>query len=126
MSPTGGDGGQLRLPRAAIAVIPAEKLYAYALDLDHSVGRHKARVFSAVLGIKRSDWEYLRDQILARVAASPVTAIRPRPPWGIEYEVRLPIDGLNGVTHPVITGWLVPPEGAPRLLTAYVEIPRRA
>lgn len=118
--------GELRLPRAAVAVVPVEKLHAYALDPQHRAGRHKARVFSSVLGIGQRDWEYLRDQILARVAESPVTAIRPSPPWGTEYEVRVAVDGLNGVTHPVITGWLVPPDGPPRLITAYVELPRRA
>ena len=79
-----------------------------------------------VLGIEQRDWEYLREQILARVAESPVTASRPSPPWGTEYEVRVPVDGLNGVTHPVITGWLLPSSGPPRLITAYVDLPRRA
>jgi hypothetical protein len=53
-----------------------------------------------------------------------VTAIRPKPPYGVEYEVRIEIEGLNGETHPIITGWLVPEEGGPRLLTAYVELRR--
>jgi uncharacterized protein DUF6883 len=126
MSAAGGGADEPRLPRAARAVVPVEKLYAYALDSEHRSGRHKARVFSSVLGIEQRDWEYLRDQILARVADSPVTAIRPSPPWGTEYEVRIAVDGLNGVTHPVITGWLLPSDGPPRLLTAYVELPRRA
>lgn len=104
---------------------PVEKLHAYALDPEHRSGRHEARVFSSVLGIEQHDWEYLRDQIPARVAAGPVTAIRPSPPWGTEYEVRVAIDGLNGVTHPIITGWLLPSDGPPRLITAYVELPRR-
>jgi hypothetical protein len=81
---------------------------------------------SAPCSESSSDWEYLREQILARVADSPVTAIRPSPPWGTEYEVRVAVDGLNGVTHAVITGWLLPSEGPPRLITAYVELPRRA
>jgi hypothetical protein len=34
------------------------------------------------------------------------------------------IDGLNGETHEVITGWIVEHEGAaPRLTTAYVNVP---
>lgn len=87
MTAVGGSGDEPRLPRAARAVVPVEKLHAYALDPGHRSGRHKARVFSSVLGIEQRDWD-LRDQILARVAYSPVTAIRPSPPWGTEYEVR--------------------------------------
>jgi hypothetical protein len=55
-----------------------------------------------------------------------VTAIRPKPPHGVEYEVRIEIDGLNGETHPIVTGWLVAGAGVPRLLTAYVELRRLA
>ena len=83
-------------------------------------------MFLSALAIGQADWTYLRDQILARVAASPVTALRPRPPYGVEHEVRIAVDGLNGETHTVLTGWLVPEDGPPRLTTAYVELRRRA
>ena len=83
-------------------------------------------MFASALGIGQDDWTYLRDQILAGVQISPVTAVRPRAPYGIEYEVRIDVDGRNGETHRVITGWLVAEGGAPRLLTAYVETARRA
>lgn len=117
---------ELFLPLAENAEIPEDKLREYALDPDHPRGRHKARVFLSMLGIDRADWTYLRDQILERLTESPVTAVRPKAPYGLEYEVRLMIEGLNGETHPVITGWLVAEGRAPRLLTAYVELPRRA
>lgn len=113
------------LPRAADAEIPEDKLRDYALDPEHPTGRHKARVFASTLGIGQADWPFLRDQILERVASSPVTAIRPKPPYGDEYEVRIQIEGCNGETHPVITGWLVAEGGSPRFLTAYVELLRR-
>lgn len=116
----------LRLPRAATADVPAAKLRDYALDPGHRIGRHKARMFARLLSIEREDRRFLSDQILDRLPESPVTAIRPKPPYGTEYEVRVSIDGRNGETHSVITGWLVPEEGPPRLLTAYVEVPRRA
>lgn len=100
----------LSLPRAAEAEVPEEKLRCYALDPEHPTGRHKARVFSSTPAIDRDDGEYLRDQILRRVSESLVASIRPKEPYGIEYEVRMMIDGLNGVTIPIITGWLLPPE----------------
>lgn len=116
---------ELVLPRAGQAEIPEEKLRAYVLDPAHPTGRHKARVFASALGITAADWRFLRDQVLDRVTTSPVTAIRPKPPYGVEYEVRVEIDGLNGETHTIITGWLVAGDQPPRLITSYVELPRR-
>ena len=65
----------LFLPRAEEAEVPEAKLRGYALNAEHSTGCHKARVFLSALAIGQADWTYLRDQILARVAASPVTAV---------------------------------------------------
>jgi hypothetical protein len=61
------------LPRADAAEISDEKLRDYVLNPEHPLGRHKARVFAATLGIGRDDWAYLRDQIHARLAESPIT-----------------------------------------------------
>ena len=94
--------------------MPASKLRDYVLSAEHPVGRHKTRVFRRTLDLGPADWEYLRDQVLERIVDSPVTAIRPKPPYGTEYEVRILVDGRNGVTMPVITGWLVPDTGPPR------------
>ena len=69
---------------------------------------------------------FCASQIVDRVPRSPVTAIRPKPPHGVEYEVRIDIDSLNGETHPIVTGWLVDGVGVPRLLTSYVELRRLA
>ncbi|MGZ4481368.1 MAG: DUF6883 domain-containing protein [Gaiellales bacterium] len=67
-------------------------------------GRHKARVFMAALGIGQRDWEYLRDQLLEGVPRSPIVGIRPEA-WGVNYEVNISRDGLNGRTHPVASVW---------------------
>jgi hypothetical protein len=74
---------EVLLPRAAEAEISEDKLRDYALDPDHPTGRHKVRVFAATLGIRQTDWAFLRDEILERVTDSPVTAIRPKPPFGM-------------------------------------------
>jgi hypothetical protein len=111
----------LTLPRAADAEIEAAKLRDYVLDPDHSKGRHKARVFRSALGIAQDDWEFLCGQILERLPNSHVTSVAAAAPWGFLYEVVVMIDGLNGATHPVITAWMVEGDGAPRLVSAYVE-----
>lgn len=112
----------LFLPRAGEAVIPADKLVGYALNPEHPRGRHKARVFWSALGIDRSDWQYLQDQLLATVVGAPVRGMRVTP-FGVTYEVVVAVDGLNGATHPVVTIWTVETDDPPRLVSTWVDIP---
>jgi hypothetical protein len=115
------------LPDADRAVVPREKLEGYLLNLGHEVGRHKARVFGAALGIHRGDWEYLRDRIVEGVVAAPVGAVN-ETLWGRLYEIVVSIEGLNGQTRRVMTVWLIASAGEPpRFVTGYVvEPPVRA
>jgi Domain of unknown function (DUF6883) len=105
------------------AVIPREKLEDYLLNLDHEIGRHKARVFGAALGIHREDWEYLRERIIEGIVAAPVSNVRDTD-WGRCYEVALPVEGLNGRTRVVLTVWFIASAGdPPRFVTGYLVDP---
>ena len=111
------------LPNARRAGIPPEKLRDYVLSSEHEYGKHKARVFASALGIDREDWEYLCDQIASRVEEAEVSEVRAGR-YGVRYSVPMLIEGLNGQTHEVTTGWIVEKEGAaPRLTSAYVNVP---
>lgn len=111
------------LPNAHRAVIEPEKLRDYVLSPEHKYGKHKARVFLSALGIDRGSWEYLRDQITSRVEEAEVSEVRAGK-YGVRYSVPMLIEGLNGRTHEVTTGWIVEEEGAsPRLTSAYVNVP---
>ena len=112
------------LPGADRAVVPREKLDAYLLNPEHPIGRHKARVFASALGLRRSDWPYLRNRLETGILQAPVTSVR-ETPWGRLYEAVVPVEGLNGETRSVLTVWLVAPRGAPRFVTAYVVDPPR-
>jgi hypothetical protein len=112
-----------RLPNYADAEIEPAKLRDYCLNPEHEEGRHKARVFASALAIGRDDWRYLADRIHASLGDAPVSRIEPTA-WGLRYEVVMMIDGLNGATMPVKTGWFIEAGGgAPRLTSAYVDIP---
>ena len=54
----------MKLPNPHKAVVEISKLRDYSLNVDHSVGKHKARVFRAALGltVKQADW--LRNRAL--------------------------------------------------------------
>ena len=114
-----------QLPRAERAVIAPAKLRDYCLNPEHPTGRNKARVFASALGIHQADWQYLADQLLAGVQTAPISRIEVKPD-GTGYEVIVSVDGLNGATAPVKSGWFIdaePADAPPRLTSAYVDIP---
>jgi hypothetical protein len=116
-------GGMARLPEAHRAVVDPDKLRDYVLSPHHEHGRHKARVFLSALGIGQDNWEYLREQIVTGVVDADVSEVRAGR-FGLRYSVPMVIEGLNGQTHEVITGWIIEQQGAPpRLTTAYVNVP---
>ena len=55
----------MRMPNADRAVVDIAKLRDYCLNPAHPRGRHKARVFAAVLGIEAGDAEAVRRALLA-------------------------------------------------------------
>src|SRR5207248_9929969 len=56
-----------KLPHAERAVVDLAKLRDYALNPQHHVGKHKARVFLAALGVTLDDAEWLRQTVLEAV-----------------------------------------------------------
>ena len=79
-------------------------------------------MFASALGITRSDWRYLRNQILDALPDAEVRATRITP-FGVGYEVVVMIDGLNGATQPVVTTWIIEGDRPPRLTPTWVDIP---
>ena len=54
----------MRLPNPHKAVVEIEKLRDYSLSPDHPVGKHKARVFKAAIGLTKHDANWLRERAL--------------------------------------------------------------
>ncbi len=55
---------KVNLPNAERAFIDMRKLRDYALDSDHRVGKHKASLFAAFLGMSKDDADILREILL--------------------------------------------------------------
>ena len=55
----------VQLPNPHKAIAELQKLRDYSLNPKHPVGKHKARVFGAALGISMDDAGWLREQALA-------------------------------------------------------------
>lgn len=55
------------VPNAEKAVVDIRKLRDYCLNPNHEVGKHKARVFAAALGLTPDNAEILQDALLEAV-----------------------------------------------------------
>lgn len=113
------------LPNADLAIVSPRKLRDYALNLDPEAthqGRHKARVFAAVLDLHQRDWPYLRDWLLLGVQHWPVARLKANAVDEWSYEIVIPVIGRNGRQAPVTTGWVME-DGRPRLTSAYIRTP---
>ena len=106
-------------PAASRAVVDLEKLTEYSLNLGHSRGRHKARVFASALGIGPHDAVWLRDRILEAVQVSTAVAGL-RDQYGERYVVEFPVRSSIGQAR-IRTLWIIRfGEDFPRLTSCYV------
>ncbi len=108
------------MPRAADAIVVEEKLTQYALNPDHEVGKHKAKLFKELLGIELDDWRYLAAQLKDGLADATTIAMVRSEEHGVKYHVVIPITGRNGRVVPVVSAWIVDHGGPPRLTTVFV------
>ena len=108
------------LPGHENAVIPAEKLAGYALNMDHPTGRAKAIAFRDALGYTVNNERELEAAIRQGLLLWKATP-RPETQYGRRYEVRMLFSGPNGKQATVKTGWQVSKDhGVLRLVTIYV------
>jgi hypothetical protein len=105
------------------AIIEPAKLIRYALNPNHPIGGHKARVFQSALGFHQGNWRELEAAIRAKLPSHPAN-FSEETPFGKKYEVYLPITGLTGRTVEVLTVWQYDTDNVghesefPRLITA--------
>jgi hypothetical protein len=110
---------KLRDFASAIYINPA-KLINYALNLDHSRGGHKARVFRAALGYTIDNYQMLLNQIV-ELAPDGDAIVTYEDQFGIYLRVDLVISGVAGQITVVRTGWIIAPENdIAKLTTLFV------
>jgi len=108
------------LPNAGSAVVPIEKLRDYALNPEHPVGKHKAKVFEAVLGLTVSDAVFLQEKILEAVLTNDAMLTR-HDEYGQRYTVEFELTPISR-TAVIMTSWILSEtELAPRLTSCYVK-----
>ena len=110
---------RMTLPNGDRAVVDPRKLADYCLSPTHPVGRHKAAVFRAALGLTAADADALRTMLLEAARtdeASPGRADE----FGERYETDFEAIGSAGRAV-VRAAWIIRSgEDFPRLTTCYV------
>ena len=107
------------LSNAEHAVIEPAKLTDYCLSPTHPVGRHKAAVFRAALGLTAADAPLLADMLLRGAREQPAELGR-ADVHGQRYQVDIPVATTHGAAV-VRTAWIIrADEDFPRLVTCYV------
>jgi hypothetical protein len=106
------------IPNAEHALVDIRKLRDYCLNPDHQDGKHKARLFSSILGMTTDDAEALR-QILLEVVQHSDANLSRADGFGQRYTLDFPISWQNREAR-LRSGWIVEwGSDIPRLTTCY-------
>lgn len=109
----------MKLPNGDKAIIDPRKVTQYCLSPDHEDGRHKARLFESILGLRINDADLLLNA-LKQAAADGEAVIGKQDKYGQRYVLDFKFTGPVG-TGAVRSAWIIGPnETAPRLVTCYL------
>ena len=110
------------LPNAERAEVDPRKLTEYCLSTTHPVGKHKAAIFRAALGLTVSDADLLKEWLL-QVAVTGEAVAERVDEFGARF--RIDFEASTATGQAVIrSAWIVRTgEDSPRLTTCYV-LPR--
>jgi len=110
------------LPDHNLAVFDIRKLTEYALNTDHTVGMHKAAAFRKMLGIGKSDANWLREHILLEIGRTEAVEVS-RTEFGRRFYVDCAIE-KNGKKAIVRSAWIIKNEIQIPFLTSCYPILR--
>jgi hypothetical protein len=109
----------MKLPNFEQAVVEIAKLRDYSLNPFHDVGKHKARVFEAALGLSLADVDWLREKLLEATHNEEAVA-QPPSVFGEKYviDVLLVREDRSAIVR---TSWIIEyGTNFPRLTSCYV------
>jgi len=106
------------IPNAKNAVVDIRKLRDYCLNLEHDDGKHKARLFSSIMGMTADDAEELR-QILLEVVKTHEARLGRKDEFGQRYTLDFSIEWQNR-NATLRSGWIIERGSEiPKLTTCY-------
>ncbi|PSF36833.1 hypothetical protein C7H19_12770 [Aphanothece hegewaldii CCALA 016] len=106
------------VPNAKNAVVDIRKLREYCLNLEHDEGKHKARLFSSILGMTVENADELQ-QILLEIVQTYETKLGRRDHFGQRYTIDFTLEWQNRSAI-VRSGWIIEHHSnIPKLTTCY-------
>jgi len=106
------------IPKAENAVVDIRKLREYCLNSKHDDGKHKARLFSSLLGMTADNAEELL-QILLKVVQTHEARLGRQDKFGQRYTLDFTIEWQNR-SATLRSGWIIEHDSEiPRLTTCY-------
>lgn len=106
------------LPHAENAIFDIRKLRDYCLNPRHKDGKHKARLFSTILGMTTNDAEELR-QILLKIVKIHEAKLGRQDEFGQRYTLDFEISWQNRKAR-LRSGWIIETDSKiPKLTTCY-------
>lgn len=106
------------IPNADNAVVDIRKLRDYCLNPEHDEGKHKARLFSTILGMTADDAEELRG-VLLEVIKTHSARLGRRDEYGQRYTLDFVLEWQDK-SATVRSGWIIEHDSdIPRLTTCY-------
>ena len=109
----------MRVPNAESAVVDIRKLRDYCLNLNHEVGKHKARVFASALNLTEDNAEELQAALIEAVNTFDAEIGRLNK-FGQHYTVDFEFE-RQGKRAVIRSGWIIDAgSNVPRLVTCLV------
>ncbi|EDX83824.1 hypothetical protein S7335_1521 [Synechococcus sp. PCC 7335] len=109
----------MKLPNAESAFVDINKLRSYSLNANHPRGKHKARLFSSILGFNAANAEELKTILLAAAQQYDATLKLPSE-YGDRYVIDFPITRLQNSAI-IRSSWIIRlTENFPRLTSCYI------
>jgi hypothetical protein len=93
------------IPNSENAIVDIRKLRDYCLNLEHDDGKHKARLFSSILGMTADNAEELR-QILLEVVKIQEAQLGRQDEFGQRYTLDFTIEWQNR-SATLRSGWII-------------------
>ena len=107
------------LPGGDEAIVDREKLLGYVLNVDHAVGRNKARVFKAALGLTAASADVLESALRVAAGSEPASIVRDDA-YGRHYAIEFALV-VSNQTARVRSLWVIRVgETRPRFVSAFV------
>jgi len=111
----------MKIPNGHLAAVDRAKLCDYCLDPNHLRGRHKARMFSARLGIRNEQAEQMERALRDAVSTLDDAVLGIKDQYGQRFILDFEMTGPDG-TAIIRSVWIIRSgELQPRLVTCYVR-----